>query len=457
MDGTNFTWDNRWGVPMEASAAGMYGADDVMAPPGPNVFVQARRWSRMMPFIQRIHAFRTGFLLYGLLGLQATPVKKGKDFETEYEWHPGIRAVNAKDQEKLVEWKAKNAAEIRRVIGDIMKERLTTRNVVAVWQPTGRVIVKPPEQCVYKDDFGNEQLTIKLNLTAEKIDAMKITKALKDRLKAKPKEVTLTKDDTELFRFNVLKDENVGLGFGWPDLVTLFHFCAIEESLAVGDRQLADAARTVYEQHLLGHSIDGGPHAGSPAHFANEPRRKGVLKEVKGTKGHKVLITNFDHKIVLGAGRPDAKQYDALRYKATAEKMAVWGAPYAQMWSGVVNPFLMSLARQDAAAERTALQPYLMNIVREGMRCPVDIVVQFSDACFLDSRLLLDVLKTGLAGGPISQGTFLQQTGFSQPEELGKKTFEAGLDESLTKPAYDAAHGPPDAKGGKPAGKNDKS
>lgn len=458
VDGTNFTWDNRWGAPVEA-AAGVYTSgdgNDVSKPPAPTTFQQARRWSRMVGFIGRIQRLRLAFVLHGLLGLVEKPKGKKGD-EVEYEWHPGIRAANAKDADDLNEWKKKNAGEIQRVILDLMRERIVTRNAVAVWQPKGKVISQLPEKCKYVDVFGQEALTIQLNLTTEAIQKMRLTDAAKNELLKNPKQLEITRDSS-VFSFRVLKDEAMGGGFGWPDTTPLFHFCALEEALVVGDRQLADACRTVYEQHLLGHEIKSGPHAGSPVHFGNESRRNGTLKEVKNATGKKVLITNFDHTIKIGAGRPDANQYDAARYKAVAEHFAIWGAPYAQMWSGVVNPFLMSLARMDAQPERQALQPFFADILRKGLSCPVDVVIQFSDACFWDSRLLLDMLKAGLAGGPVSQGTFLDNAGLRQTDELRRKQFEAQLDEKLVTPAYDAAHGPDKTKSpGKPPGKNDKT
>lgn len=458
LDGTSFTWDNRWGAPQDGVlTAGGYGGDSTLGPPGGNVFVQSRRWGRVNPFVAKIINLRLAFIYHGLLGQVERPLDAKKpEGEMEVEWHPGIQAVDRKDRDVLKEWKRKNAGEIQRVFHDIGKERLTTRNVVALWQPaSGRVTVRPPEECSYTDKFGSENLTIRLNLTADEINKMNIAAAAKQELLKSPKTLTLTRQSA-VFKFRVLKDELVGLGFGWPDLATLFHACSLDESLLVGDRQLADACRTVYEQHLLGHDIKSGPHAGSPAHFANEVRRKGTLKEVKETKGHKTLVTNFDHQIKIGAGRPETSQYDAARYKASAEHLALWGVPYAQMWSGTVNPFLMTLARQDAAGERRQLQPFLVDIVREGMRCPVDVFIRFEDSCFWDSRLLLDVLKIGLAGGPLSQGTFLNQTGFSQADELARKKWEALLPEKIMQPAFDAAHGIKEAPG-KPPGRNDKS
>jgi len=460
LDATPFAWDNRWGVPLSATAAGMFGGDDTNQPPAADIFVQARRWWRMVAFIRKITALRLGFVFHGVLGQveKTTAVTGGRkaELQTELEWHPGIRAVNAKDRDKLREWKRNHASEIQRVLLDIGREQLITRNVVCLWQPGGRVLVRPPEQCIYSDEFGTETLTIKLKLTPEQIKRLKISEAARAELLRSPRELKLT-HESSVFEFSVMKEESVGMGFGWPDLATLFHVCSLEESLLVGDRQLAEACRTVYEQHALGHEIKSGPHAGSPAHFANVARREGTMKEVKEVKGKKLLITNFDHLIEIGAGRPEPNQYDAARYKAATEHMALWGVPYAQMWSGIVNPFLMSLARQDAQRDRQPLQTFLPQILREGMKCPVDVWVAFDDSCFWDSRMLLDLLKTGVSGGPISQGTFLRSTGFSQPEELARKQFESTLPKELVEPAYDAAHGPPKPGPGKPAGKNDQS
>jgi hypothetical protein len=261
----------------------------------------------------------------------------------------------------------------------------------------------------------------------------------------------------KLFHFRVLKDEAVGMGLGWPDLITLFHVCSLEESLLVGDRQLADVCRTVYEQHLLGHEIKSGLHAGSPVHFINKPRAEATKKQIKSKKGHVQLATNFDHQIIFGAGRPDPKQYDALRYKAVAEQMAVWGMPYAQMMLGIINPFLMTLARQQAEVERQHMGPFLAEIFREGMGAPVEVFCRFDDSCFWDSRLLLDVLKSGLANGPLSQETFLRGTGFNVNDERSRKLAEGELPKTVLEPAFDAAHGNPDEKGGKPPGGKDKS
>jgi hypothetical protein len=307
---------------------------------------------------------------------------------------------------------------------------------------------------MYKDDFGWEELTLRHGLTGEQIDGLPgLSKAEKDLLKSN-RNLKLS-HDSKLFFFKVLKEEAVGMGLGWPDLSTLFHVCSMNESLLVGDRQLADACRSVYEQHLLGHEIKSGNHAGSPAHFMKKPRAEAVKKEIQSKKGHIQLATNFDHLIEIGAGRPKPEQYDTKRYAQIAEQMAVWGMPFAHMLNGQINPYLMTLARQMGDVDRKRMRPYLTAVLSEALLAPAPITLQWDDSCFWDSRMLLDLLKNGLQGGPISQESFIRLTLGNPSEEREAKARDAALPEKLLQPAFDSAHGP--ASPGKPAGKNDKS
>ena len=456
LDSTSFAWDNRWGTPMEAAAVGAFAGDDVMRPPTSQIFQQSRRWWRLVRFIQKVCELKLGFYNYGLLGQRWRPTDEKKPLGDQVlEWHPGIRAADRKNDEKILAWKKTNAPEIQRVVLDVWREWFITRNVVSLWRVKGRLIVKPPEQCTFTDQFGIEVLKIKHGLTGQQIEKMKgLTDSERNALKRGGSEMELTHDSRTFF-FNVLRDEAMGMGFGWPDLVTLFHVCDLEESLLVGDRQLASAARLIYEQHKLGHDIKSGPHAGSPAHFINKKRADATKGQIKSKKGHIQIATNFDHDIVIGAGRPDPRQYDALRYKTVAEQMALWGTPFAQMWAGVVNPFLMSLARCLAATDRLRLGPYLAGVLKEAVGAPAEVVLFWDDSCFWDSRLLLDVVKTALAGGPLSQESFLRVAGFPAADERAQKLMESKLPKEVLEPAFDAAHG--DKEAGKPAGTKDKT
>ena len=211
---------------------------------------------------------------------------------------------------------------------------------------------------------------------------------------------------------------------------------------------------------MLGHEIKSGNHAGSPAHFMKKPRAEAVKKEIQSKKGHIQLATNFDHKIVMGAGRPEPAQFDTKRYAQIAEQMAVWGMPFAQMLTGQINPYLMGLAKQMGDTERKRMRPYLTAVLQEALLAPAPITLQWDDACFLDMRMLLDVLKAGMAGGPISQESFLRLTLGNPTSEREAKFRDTALAPEILEPAFDASHGvpPPGGKSpGKPAGKNDKS
>jgi len=456
LDSTSFAWDNRWGMPLEASAVGAFAGDDVMQPPTPTIFQQARRWYRLHAFIRNVIHLKLGFFNHGLLGERLVPVNPKKpDGEKKLEAHPGIRAVNQRDTDKIDKWKQENAEEIARVTIDCWMSFLMLRNVICLWRKSGRVIIRPPESVTYKDEFGQEELTIKHGLTGTQIDGMPGLSAAERNLLRSTQNLKLTHTN-RIFFFKVLKEEPVGMGLGWPDLATLFHACSLNESLLVGDRQLADACRTVYEQHLLGHEIKGGPHAGSPAHFMKKVRSDAVKKEIQSKKGHIQLATNFDHKVLIGAGRPDPNQFDTARYKQVADQMVIWGLPFAQMLNGQINPYLMTLARQMGDTDRKRMRPYLTTMLREALLAPADITLQWDDSCFWDSRMLLDLLKTGMQGGPVSQESFLRLTLGNATEEREAKARDAALPQELLEPAFDAAHGPP-KPAGKPAGKNDKN
>jgi hypothetical protein len=379
LDSTSFAWDNRWGMPLEAAAVGAFAGDDVMRPPTSTIFQQARRWYRLHAFIRTVIQLKLGFFNSGLLGERLVAVNPKKpDGEKELEVHPGIRAVNTKDDERIAKWKRENAEEIARVVIDVWLSFLLQRNVVCLWSKGTRAILYPPEGVTYSDLFGMETLTIRHGLKDEQIDGLPgLTKAERDILKSN-RNLKLT-HESKIFSFKILKEESVGMGFGWPDLVTLFHVCSLNESLLVGDRQLADACRSVYEQHLLGHEIKSGNHAGSPAHFMKKPRAEAVKKEIQSKKGHIQLATNFDHKILIGAGRPLPEQYDTKRYAQIAEQMAVWGLPFAQMLNGQINPYLMTLARQMGDVDRKRVRPYLASILREALHAPGPVTVQWDE------------------------------------------------------------------------------
>jgi hypothetical protein len=59
------------------------------------------------------------------------------------------------------------------------------------------------------------------------------------------------------------------------------------------------------------------------------------------------------------------------------------------------------------------------------------------------------MLRTGLAGGPLSQETYCEETGHDVVLERARKATEATLDKKILEPAFDAAHGTPERAGRK--------
>ena len=135
LDATSFSWDNRWGVPMEAAAVGAFGGDDVMRPPSAAIFQQARRWYRLHAFVRNVVHLKIGFANAGLLGQRWVPENPKKPEGDQWlEVHPGIRAECPSAAKALAEWKRKNRDEIARIVQDSWMSYLMLRNTVALWR-----------------------------------------------------------------------------------------------------------------------------------------------------------------------------------------------------------------------------------------------------------------------------------------------------------------------------------
>ena len=398
-------------MPLEAAAVGAFAGDDVMRPPTSTIFQQARRWYRLHAFIRNVIHLKLGFFNSGLLGerlVAANP--KQPDGEKKLEVHPGIRAVNAGDTEKVDQWKQKNAEEIARVTLDIWMSFLMLRNVVCLWRkpklgvPSGRVIIKPPESVGYSDEFGVELLTLKHGLTGEQIDGLPGLSAAERALLKTTQNLKLT-HDSKVFFFKVLKEEPVGMGFGWPDMATLFHACSLNESLLVGDRHWPTLPFGVRAAFARARNQVGQSRGQSGALHEEAAGRSGEerdpVEEGSHSDGDELRPPHQDW-----AGRPEPMQFDTKRYAQVAEQMAVWGLPFAQMLNGQINPYLMTLARQLGDTDRKRVRPYLTAVLQEALLAPAPITLQWDDACFWDSRMLLDLLKAGVASRAGESGKF---------------------------------------------------
>ena len=431
-------------------------APTVYQKPRANVFYMTRNWFERQVFIKAITLLKFDIYNYGFrLGAKAPSASATKKELADWK----------KADDKVQAWHADNELAVSKFVRDAWQEWFIQDNCVAVWCKNCPPVLYPIEHLTYQDDFGIEALSFAHGLSPEKIDqlpglsleAKKAMKVNKDLQLQKQGQAT----SNTLFRFETVKRTRVGAGLAWPQIRTLFNSVGTWEGLELADWQLADALRTVYELHLIGHEIKNGPRAGYPDHFLKSKRAAAVNKIIKNDKGTlaaiKKLVVNFDHAIEYP--RPDPKHFGKDRYEAVLERFMYWAMPIAQMlFAKQVNPWHGQFLQAKANTERnTYIGPFINTVLETAMGAPKGTKALWSDDIFIDPRLMLDTLKTGLASGPLSQETFLEKSKVSTAHtERARKESEHDLPEYILKPAFDAAHGEQKEAGHPPGKSNQK-
>ena len=416
-------------------------------PPTKPIFCEARLWATRQFFLREILKLRHAIYNYGFK-LTAASGKK-------------------KDNDAVDEWKRKFETAIGDFNRDTWLEWLPMDNAVALWRKeTARPLILSTEHVKFSDKFGVERLVITHGLDHATIDQLRLSPKEAQELRQNA-ELTLVKQGNNYvqnaggsFFFDVLKREKIGMGLAWPGLRSIFNTANGIEALQVGDRQLADSLRTIYELHSVGHEIKSGNLAGRSTHFLKKVRAEAIQKQIRWDRKLMSrivqIVANFDHKISYP--RPDPAAFASSRYDAFTEQMSIWSMPLGQMiFAKGVNPFLMTLLKAQAVQERQCVGPFIKRVLTKALKPPCEIAVGFADTVFWDSRLMLDVLTTGLALGPLSQGTWLTETGFNKAMERQYKADEAELPPEQVLPLFDAAHGIPPADGGGGGGKGKKA
>ncbi len=407
-------------------------------------FEKADYWKRYNPFVGLILRVRKSFMSFGQT-IRSADGDKTKD-------------------EALIKWQSDPdiKPDLDAYLADVWRDALVYQNVISFWREGKNrpIVLTPGMHCQYRDKFGMEELAITHGITGDQLRLMDFSPALKAFLRSHT-EIKLTKkgvvlpggktEDIGLF-FEVAKDSKMGEGLCWPELASVFQACAQWESTEVGDSLLAMVGRIVYEQHKKGHEIRAGNNAGSPRHFWNATWAKAFEKAIKGQIGHVRMTTNFDHEVMFP--RPDPKNFTGDKYAAVLQRLAVWGSPFYQMLDvrGGVNPFLLQMALYLAHDVRDFLAPHMVKVITEKWEPPAEIQMKWSDRCFRDPRTASEIIKNGLAAGPVSQRTYLDEASLDADVERANKAEEAALPESITHPIYDPAHGIPKQPGGHPAG-----
>jgi hypothetical protein len=398
----------------------------------PRQFMKAREHWRHQWFVREITRLRFSFYHYGFK----------------------IVSEEKKARKAVKDWAKSNRRMYRKYAREAWLEWLVMDNVVGIWRVKGikPPVVFPPECCHFSDLWGNEILKMRHQMTTEHITTIGAFSRTEQAAFASSKvagELTL-EHGGNVFDFDVLRRERTGAGFGVPTVADIFLPAAEATSLDAGLQTLSGACRYVMEQHLMGHEIKSGIHAGSPAHFYNKKRAEAFEKQTKGKTGHNRVATNFDHLVRQAANWPDPKHFQDVRYSSAMMRFAVWSMPLGQMLFGkTLNPFLMTMLKVQAQAEREFMEEHLRTVFVQALGAPEETKVAWSNACFTDPRIAADMMKTGLAAGPTSQTTFQREAGMDPEEERENKSEESKLPEAETHPIYDAAHGPDKLKGRK--------
>ena len=176
----------------------------------------------------------------------------------------------------------------------------------------------------------------------------------------------------------------------------------------------------------------------------------------KGKVGLLEVTTNFDHKIQIVYVDPTL--FDGAKWDTVTRRLAWWAGAVGFMLLSSQQPstFLMPIFKQEAIAERQRIGRHLEAVLQDVYAIKFPFEVKWSNRCFNDPRVSLELLKTGLTAGPLSQTTFLEESGFNPCEEKENKTQEAQDPPEQHLPIYDKDHGknpakePPGRKPGTP-------
>lgn len=374
-----------------------------------------------------------------------------------YDYGFQLKAVEAKDKPKLQKWldDQKNLKRLHKYRSDLWGEVLLNDAAISFWME-GQV--KPTllnlSEIDYSDEYGQERLTIYHKLSEARIREMKLSASVTARL-IRDKKIVILPDD-EVFHFEVIKREKSGGGLGLPLLHGMFMNLIASDSLEAHDAVLANCMRRVYEQHRIGHETKYGVNAGGKANMWKKETATAIANKTKGKTGLLQMTTNFDHEILYPG--VDKDRFAASRYEGIEKRFSYWAMPIVQLLGAQSpQPQLLGLFRTMAIEERKKIALHLQ-LVGEVFGWDFPVKPTWGNECFRDERIFADLLKTGFAGGPVSQTTLLEELHLDPERERERKAEEAKLPKDQTTPIYDAAHGPaePGALNGRPAGSGDR-
>lgn len=351
-----------------------------------------------------------------------------------------------------------NRERVMKFVREAWDEFLMLECCIAYWSDSlDYAVTLPPERCRYKDILGIETLFYRHGLGAQELKLL--PPDVQERFKTA--EILVSEADGDFFK--VVKTARTGFGIGLPSIQSIFRVAATLDSMQVGEHAYAYAGKMKFRHWKIGHEIKQGPMAGKATHFWTAKMAtalRGVFENKVGFLGD----YTSRHDFALEYPHEKVEYFDEDKWKSPEHQLIQWGGPVASMLiASGVTPFLAQLLRAEVEEARNVMKEFLESVVFAAFAPPVPIELSWSNTVFLETSVLIDVLKTGLAGGAISQSTWRSIAGFDDAKEAQKKIEEAEARKTNPEqfePAFDASHGTAEAMAakanGKPGGKKDK-
>lgn len=419
-------------------------------------FMRARSWQKENWFVHTVNQGKVDFYNYGM---ELVPKENTKQ--------------NRKKLEDFWEKNKRIYLSTHQYCKEVMREFVLNQNVVSFWREAPETKMVPflllGEQCDYVDIFGVPRLWWNPNYKPvhmpQSNDVFQFSgmsgKDIKNRYFTGQK-IELSEDWDE--HFEVLTTNYRTMGFGIPDLYSVFRTLTQNESMEVGDAMLGLLSRRVVLDHKLGFELKGmgaSPNAAFQKDVSIWTKKRGdaLIKYFNGRYGFIETTSNFDYAQKVWA--LDPKLFVGTKWDTVINRLLWWGGPLGFM---IVckqpNPFLLGIFKSMSDGVRSDVGMHLNFTLNQGVsKLPMEIEVKWSDRCFLDMRLAWDMVSGLMKQGPLSLTTSLSEAGFDPNMELELKKGETANAKYMVPlltaqgPGGHAAGRPPQKAGGvKPTG-----
>lgn len=394
----------------------------------------ARRWFNDNWLVETMVGLRTMFFNFGLR----------------------VQPVDKQDADELKKWldtpedgKAPREA-LYQHIEDVWNEWNIMDNVVTFWMEDMLPWTLNPEQCLYTNTFGNERLTVRLNLDKQELVGAQMLDRSQIERYTGGREIKLNnKNPAEQFR--VLTRAKRYHGFCNPRLKRTFMVLGQMESMEAGEHAYAYGGRLVIRMTKLGFEVRNAAAAMKQADYMwNQKRHEAVMKGFRGHQGLMDATSNFDQKTEYVW--TDPKLYDARKWETIINRMIWWAGPIGFMiLAKQTPPHLFEFMKAEAVANRCKVGAHLENSLNLCGALPCPVKLTWSNKCFRDPRLAWTMAQGLLDAGPLSPQAALAEAEFDPEEEVANKREAAKKPEDYT-PLFDKNHGNRPGEEGRPPG-----